>query len=226
MREGPNKFTSKLHAMAMQEFRVLIEEELTKLGYSSFLTNLTDNDLALKVIRNQGLPTIVSVTRNRNKPLEVEVTVDFSLLDSFDLIQKRPKAKTSRPGGSYFFYRWIWIGLILFWVIAAVFRFIIDGIVAVVEFVTPGWSDSQRSIGILSVATLIMFWWFKGRPMMQKIENQRRYKEDQILIQKVFDFIERLSNSVADHSLIKCWSCFNEIVRTENFCEHCGKAQN
>jgi hypothetical protein len=110
--------------------------------------------------------------------------------------------------------------------IIAIFRSIVYGIVAVIENVTPEWTSIQRSMAILATAALLVFWWYRGRPMMKKIENQRRYKEDQNLIKKVYDYVNQLSISKADHSLIRCWSCFKEIVRTENFCEHCGTAQN
>ena len=117
MKNSPTKHTLKFQAMPMQEMRILLEEDLLKFGYSSFITNMSESDLALKVVKNSQKPTIVSLTRHRHRPLEIELMVDHSLLNNYDLITKRGKVNNARPQNSWMMYRWIFLGFFLIGII-------------------------------------------------------------------------------------------------------------
>ena len=142
------KHTMKLQAMPMQELRTLLENELENKGFATYLTNMTESDLTLKVAKPSDKPTILSLTRHRHRPLEIEVTVDHKLLDSHDLITKKAKSpNTNTQQDSFMMYRWLWIGLLLFGIIISLFVLFVNIIVSLIESATPGWTSNQRSMG-------------------------------------------------------------------------------
>ena len=226
MKNSPTKQTLKFQAMPMQEMRILLEEDLLKSGYSSFLTNMTDNDLSLKVMKNSQKPTIVSLTRHRHRPLEIELIVDHALLKSHDLVTKRDKAKNTSSRSSFMMYRWLWIGLILFSIIISTLLFIVDVIVELIEQITPGWSNAQRGYGIIGIALLIVLWFVYGRPRVQSYDRKKRSEMDGYLLDKIKNFISSITQQAPDKSIIRCWNCFKEIERIEKFCPNCGEQQN
>lgn len=226
MKNSHTKQTLKFQAMPMQKMRVLLEEDLLKSGYASFLTNMTDNDLTLKVMKNSQKPTIISLTRQRHRPLEIELTVDHNLLDSYDLVTKRGKVNTTSSRSSFMMYRWLWIGMILFGIIISTLLFIVDVIVGIFESITPGWTDSQRGIGILGIALLVVLWFVYGRPIVKSYDRKKRSEMDSYLLDKITVFIRGISQQAPEKAIIRCWNCFKEIEGSEKFCQYCGEQQN
>lgn len=221
------KHKLKFQNMPMQELRVLLENNLHQQGYNTFLTNVTENDLALNITKPSSKATILSISRQRHKPLEVEVTVDHKLLDSHSLITK--KAKSENTGGRQnprMMYRWLWIGMILFSVIITSLVLFVNIIVSIIESATPGWTSNQRSLGILLVAVLVILWYVYVRPKFQRMETHRRIQADSVLLENVKEFIKSIAYQATANSIVRCWNCFEEIVQSENFCSSCGKQQN
>lgn len=210
----------------MQELRILLEQDLSKLGYTSFLTNMTENDLAIKIMKNSQKPTILSLTRHTHRPLEIELIVDHNLLDRYDLVTKRGKVKNSGSNNSWMMYRWLWIGMILIGFIITALLTIVDVIVDVIEKLTPGWTDPQRGYGILGVAFLLILWFIYGVPKFQKYEKKKRSELDKYLVERIKNMVSSVAYQAPEKSIIRCWNCFKEIERSENFCQNCGEQQN
>jgi hypothetical protein len=217
----------KFQAMPMQELRILLENDLRNRGYATFLTNMSDSDLALKVAKDAQKPTMVSLTRQSHRPLELELLVDHNLLNTHDLISKREKSRqSSNSRGSWMMYRWLWIGLIAFWFIISVFLFFINVLVAIIEASTPGWTDTQRSLGILITSFLLFFWFIYIRPRIKSYDSKKRSESDLVLSQNIVAFIHSITYQAPSESIVRCWNCFEKINQGEGFCPHCGKQQN
>ncbi|MCE7736367.1 MAG: hypothetical protein GPJ54_15915 [Candidatus Heimdallarchaeota archaeon] len=221
------KYKLKLQAMPMQELRGLLEKDLASQGYESYLTNMTETDLDLKVIKQSQKPTLISLARKRHKPLEIELMVNHELLDSHDLVTKQAKSRNSgNRQSSFMMYRFLFLGLFLASILISIFVLFVDIIISIIEAATPGWSSYQRSTGILVVSALILLWYIYIRPRVKASDTHRRNKSDSHLLEYIKTFIENLAYQAPANAIVRCWNCFEKIDQAESFCSNCGKQQD
>lgn len=224
---SPAKYKLKLQAMPMQELRSLLENDLKRQGYESYLTNMTESDLDLKVIKQSQKPTLISLARKRHKPLEIELRVNHELLNSHDLVTKQTKSRNSgNRQNSFMMYRFLFLGLFLASILISIFVLFVDIIVSIIETATPGWSSYQRSTGILVVATIILLWYVYVRPRVKANDTNRRHQTDSLLLENIKTFIEGLAYQGPVNAIVRCWNCFEKIENSESFCSNCGKQQD
>ena len=123
----------------MQELRDVIEIELLNEKYITSLNNLTDDVLNLKISRNRYYSTMLTITRYSFKPLEVEVTVDYTLSDDQDIVHRKIPAITQPTTlmDRFMNYRLLWFGMFFLGLVFMVFSVFVSILFSLLDRISP-----------------------------------------------------------------------------------------
>jgi hypothetical protein len=185
---------------------------------------MTDDQVSLKITKGSR-PTILTIKRHRHRPFEIEVIVDHTLTKNQDLVT-RQKRKSTTDRSAFSSYRLLWIGMIFIGIILTMFNVFISVFLEILNTVTPGWSSTQQALGVIGFVVLVFGFWIMIIPILNRQKSQSMKLYDKSVLEKVCTILDELRSDKQDNAVVRCWSCFKEIERSEKFCPHCGEQQN
>ena len=209
----------------MQELRENIEGQLRDKQYRTSLNNLTDDLLSLKISDRGNRNTVLTIKRHRHRPFEIEVVVDHTLIKDQDLITRRKRVSTGGNRSFFGSYRLLWIGLIFMGLILTIFNIFISIFLDILNAITPGWSPTQQALGIIGLVVLIGSFWIIIAPLIGRKRTEAMKAYDKSVLENVCKLLGDLREETSENAIKRCWSCFQEIAKTERFCPNCGKEQ-
>ena len=217
----------RLQAMPMQELRDVIELELLNEKYITSLNNLTDDVLSLKISRNRYYSTLLTLIRYSFKPLEVEVTVDYTLSEDQDIVRRKIPSATQPTSlvDRFMNYRLLWFGMFFLGLIFMVFSVFFSLLFSILDRISPSSNPLQQSLAVIGAVFITAVFWIFMIPFFNKRYRQALIKYDIEIMAKICGILKIMNEDRNDTTIFRCWACFKEIDKTNNMCPLCGEQQ-
>jgi len=206
----------------MVDLKPIIEDELTKHGLAVSLENIGEDLLELQIKRSK-YESQLRLTRNRHKPLEINVEADFNHYNWMKAQGRRNKSNNNQSRGGlsrYYFYFWIFMGLII-WSLT----FLSELFVFVLFSITPGWSNNQRYYLLVGFLIFYIILRVYIIPKQRKKQIIFMHQMDIQLLKIVHLRLDQVNKEFKSTEILRCWSCFEIINFLDKVCPHCEAHQ-
>jgi hypothetical protein len=206
----------------MQDVRHHIEKDLSTIGISSELDNLTDDTLGFKILQGNK-KTHLRLYRQRHKPLEVVLEADYTQYKLKKAVFDRANKSQQQGRGGFFRY---YMYFIIFGFVASILLYFFTALRELYVDNTPGWTTIQRTLPIITIVVIIIFWVLYIGPKLRRIKNTKVREFERDLIDQVKNSLIDLNQQIHGSDKMKCWSCFKEISSMAKTCDFCSANQN
>jgi hypothetical protein len=195
-------------------------------GLKSELESLTDGDLGMR-IHKVGYESHLRLYREKHRPLQIKIELDYNHYRAQNqAFKENQKRNRRRDNQSNSLFRMYWIYWVFGGIILSILYAFSSVFLAILEAITPGWSDTARGmlIAIIAVAIILVLVFLVPRFKSRRAVSNA--KLDSLILGDLVGYLSNLEIAMTDTETMKCWSCFADMDVGDEFCPKCGKSQN